>query len=477
MPLTSTGFEKKRLDEFQEDLGTALKGVYGNDIDLEPDAPFGQLVAVLSNSLEDNEETMEAVYNALYPSSGSGSSLDRSSALVGVTRLVATASVMNGWVEGTQGTVIASGKIARQSESTKEFTLDTATTIDKADVIKTVISINTVSNTTLYTLTINGTGYPFTSDGTATAAEIIIGLIASVGASEPVTFTNNGDTMDIDSDDNLTPFSVSVSALLDIDSLYTPAEFTCTETGAIAVPEDSLDEIVTPVAGWDSVGNTLDGTIGRALETDAVFRLRRSNSLSVVGVATIEAIRSKILQEVDDVTGCIVINNKTDVTDGDGRPPHSFECVVTGGDQTEIVEKIFEVGGAGINSYGSISENVTDSMGFSHTIKMSRSSQIYCWFNVVLTYYTEETFPLDGITQVKEIIEDYGDTYQNVGVDVILQRIAGTVSLNVSGVAKAVITVATSATPAGPAGAYSGTDLAISLTEQANFDTSRIAVS
>ncbi len=54
-------------------------------------------------------------------------------------------------------------------------------------------SIATVANSTMYTVTINGTAYNFTSDANATAIEIVAGLDAAVGALAGITFTDNLD--------------------------------------------------------------------------------------------------------------------------------------------------------------------------------------------------------------------------------------------------------------------------------------------
>lgn len=54
-------------------------------------------------------------------------------------------------------------------------------------------SIATVSNSTVYSVTINGTAYSFTSDSNATAIEIVAGLDAAVGALAGITFTDNLD--------------------------------------------------------------------------------------------------------------------------------------------------------------------------------------------------------------------------------------------------------------------------------------------
>lgn len=62
--------------------------------------------------------------------------------------------------------------------------------IGRLDVANTMVVTCTpvVQNTHLYTVTINGVDFTFTSDGSATAAEIVAGLVAAInGGTEPVT--------------------------------------------------------------------------------------------------------------------------------------------------------------------------------------------------------------------------------------------------------------------------------------------------
>ena len=79
-----------------------------------------------------------------------------------------------------------------------------------------LITVATVANTTLYTVTINGVAFNYTSDASATNLEIAAGLVAAVNAgSEPVTATDNTDgTFDLDADEAGVAFTVAVTANL-----------------------------------------------------------------------------------------------------------------------------------------------------------------------------------------------------------------------------------------------------------------------
>lgn len=85
-----------------------------------------------------------------------------------------------------------------------------------------VVTVTTVANSTLYTTTINGTVFSFTSDSSATAQEIAAGLVAAINAgAEPVTASDNLDgTYDLDPDVAGVPYSLTV------DDRQTTAAFT-----------------------------------------------------------------------------------------------------------------------------------------------------------------------------------------------------------------------------------------------------------
>lgn len=74
-----------------------------------------------------------------------------------------------------------------------------------------IMTVATVNNSTLYTVTLSGTAFTFTSDASATAAEIALGLDAAINAGTvPVTSTDNLDgTFDLVEDVAGTIFGLS----------------------------------------------------------------------------------------------------------------------------------------------------------------------------------------------------------------------------------------------------------------------------
>ncbi len=85
------------------------------------------------------------------------------------------------------------------------------------------VTVVTVENTTIYTVTINGFDSTYQSDDTATAEEISAGLTAAINANANinslVTATDNGGSLDIESDIAGLPFTTTVDTRLSVVTL------------------------------------------------------------------------------------------------------------------------------------------------------------------------------------------------------------------------------------------------------------------
>lgn len=84
-----------------------------------------------------------------------------------------------------------------------------------------------VAAVTIYTVTINGTDFEFTSDATPTAAEVTAGLVALINAgSEPVTATDNTTYITLAADVAGTMFTLELTDDSDGENLWTREEQT-----------------------------------------------------------------------------------------------------------------------------------------------------------------------------------------------------------------------------------------------------------
>ena len=242
-------------------------------------------------------------------------------------------------------------------------------------------------------------------------------------------------------------------------------------TGPIFAAANTLTIIETPSVGWTAVNNPLDGITGTNDETDAEARARRIEILSLQGKATPEAIRANLL-DVDGVTSTIVIENTTPVVDANGLPPHSFEAMVSGGEDQAIADRIWDTKAAGIQAFGTTIVGVTDSTGFGHSIGFSRPTDV--------DYYIELDVSINssifgggqsatGVALVQEALADTGNALQ-IGEDILIVTFS-CAALMVPGVTNATnIRIDTITPPVNTA------DIAVPFREIALFDTSRIVV-
>ena len=128
---------------------------------------------------------------------------------------------------------------------------------------------------------------------------------------QPVTAIDNmGGTITVNADDTDVPFSIAVGTNLNITEQATPVVFLSQDFGPIVAPINTLTEILTPISGWISINNPKAGLTGRLIETDAELRIRRNNSLRLLGAGTVESIRARLLQQVPGVTSAFVFENR-----------------------------------------------------------------------------------------------------------------------------------------------------------------------
>jgi uncharacterized phage protein gp47/JayE len=472
--LDADGFHKKTFEELKGEYEVDFQGIFGDDIDLEPEGPFGQLVGMLAQRDANIWDGAEEIYNSRNPNSAEGVSLDNICAETGIIRQDATETVVQDVrLFGDESTVVTAGKKVKQANSDIEYELDATVTITKAAFRYVEITFDPPSDTEVFTVTIDGTPYTDTAtvppDDEEDIAENIRALIAA--GSWGGTVSRSGATLTLIYVD--TDSALLVTSNITIDLLASGGDFTATTAGANTLPANSLNTIVTAVSGWDSVINPVVGLTGRDVETDEELRIRRANT-PLTGNATDDAILLNISNNVSGVTSVTVTSNRTDATDGDGRPPHSFEAVVVGGADADIAQQIWDTQPSGIASYGNDSEVVVDSQGNNQTVYFSRTVPMYIWVKVKRDLYSEETYPAGGDDAIKQAIVDWAAINQPIGKDVIRQRLSEPV-YSIPGIEDIEITIDGDLS-IGHTPSYALQNIVVAGSEIANFATSRIIV-
>jgi uncharacterized phage protein gp47/JayE len=249
---------------------------------------------------------------------------------------------------------------------------------------------------------------------------------------------------------------------------YADVVFQAEETGPKVALAGALT-IETPVAGWDTAENLEDADVGQDRETDTDLRVRRESEMRTASNAALEAIRARVLTLTDQVVACHVFMNCTEVTDGDGLPPHSVEVVVLlgeGADEEDVRAAVFAAVGGGIQSYGSNSGTVEDSAGTLQTVCFSEAAAIDIYVSCAITYDATE-YPADGDTLVRDALLTYGSTY-TMGRDVQASRLIMALK-DIPGILAATVLVGTTNPPA-------SASVTITVRQIADFDSSRITV-
>ena len=465
--MSSEGFKQKRLADIIQSMNSRIADQLGVQISTEANSVFGQLIGVFSYEIADLWEQAAQVYGAMYPHTASGVSLDNSAALAGITPIAAEKTTVLCTCYGTNGTQIPYGaQISSATDSNIIFQcVDANAVISAQEACDVGITLSSVTEGETYSATVDGVIYSHTATSTDTIATVLtaIGLqITGIPASV------ENDLLRITESNQENTFSVAISNNMAFETIGSPVTFECTTDGAITPAIGDLTDIVTTYAGWDSVSNNVSANTGRLAESDTALRQRWNASLYTRSVGMTDSIASALMT-LNGVTSAYVYENDSDTTDEDGRPPHSIEAVVNGGETDEIGLTIWQKKAAGIDTYGSQSVSINDSQGFPHTINFNRPLIVPIYLNITVTEYPEEALPPNARAMITEAVLNYGNTL-TVGNDVILQRFMGAIYQNVSGIGYITVTASTNGST------YSSNNISIDARHVATFDASRIQV-
>lgn len=470
--LTATGFSRDRLADIKTEYDGLVTDALG-PVNTNADSVIGQLEGIWAEGVDNVQESLQDTYDSMYPSSAEGTSLDGAVEFVGLSRIAASATVVTAAAYGTEGTVVPVGSICHADIT---YTSTSDVVISRANALDVEIEVNTVSNSTAYNIYAGGESSTYTSDSSATAEEIIAG-IAAAASSSALLAVATGSTLRLTAADGESPFALTVDSKLTITKRGSPVVFVASVTGAKACPIGALASIDTPIDGWDEVYNLKAGAIGRDVESDTDLRARHATGVRATGSATVEAIKSRMLADVDSVTSIQIYENRTNITSIDGIPPHAFESVIVGGTDSEVANQLWLTKPAGIETHGNTSINVIDSAGDVQVIEFSRPVSQYIWINVNIdSLNSEETLPATAESSIKTAVLNYGNAYIGNGLDVILQRFKGPIYTAVEGIGDMTITAGATASESSTP-SYSASNISISKSQDAVFALNRITVS
>ena len=428
--LSATGFKRKRLPEIMQAINSRISDTLGLKTQIQSNSVLGQIVGVFSYEIADLWEQAENGYNAMYPSTAQGVSLSNAAGLAGIQLIDAEFTTLVATCFGANGTEIPYNAQITDGTNTYSCT-DVYLQIDSARACIVGVKLaGAVAEGTSYSLTIDGVTQTYTAVSGDSATNVLVSLSALFSFTDR-TMTVNNEAMLITMNDQSQTMNVVPGNTLVLSTIGSPFNFKADMAGALSPNIGSITQIVTSYAGWDSVENNVAAVVGRDAETDISLRQRWGASVYGRASAMVEAIRAALIQ-TDGVTFAIVYENDTDVTDVDGRPPHSIEAVVAGGNPQDIGATIWRTHAGGITTYGTQAVTVNDSQGIPHIMRFNRPTEVPIYLQITVTANPEKELSAAAITLIQQAIVKQGAGL-TVGQDVILQSFYGTVYTATSG--------------------------------------------
>jgi uncharacterized phage protein gp47/JayE len=443
MALTNEGLVIRRFPEVQEAIQAAVLQNVSTEVIFDEDTLMAQLINIVAAEIASLEEVVQSVYDSLDRDKSEGTSLDSLLNLIGLQRIGESFTSGPELVIGDDGTTIPKGTIFSNPSTNDRFETTVVGNLLQSSCLSCDYQVGTVSDSTLYTVSVNGGDYNYTSGTGATAESIIYGLTDALN--EPA--DRSWQAAELVSPLRLrvralteTKISLSVLSALLPESVTDNVQIQALNAGAIKAPSLSVTQVITAVGGITSVTNLEALGVGRQRETDEDFRLRSSQSLSLSGSATIPALTAALLN-IQDVSSAIVVENVSGVT-VNGRPPKSFECIVTAPDttaiNTEIANTIWGDKPAGIELVGNTAVTIVDSTNTQRVINFSRPLEVVIATRVTYSLYDEEVFPDNGASFIKAAVVNYGNLL-TAGEDVIPKRFYGSIYSSVEGISDLVV--------------------------------------
>ena len=179
---------------------------------------------------------------------------------------------------------------------------------------------------------------------------------------------------------------------------------TCQTPGAVGAPINTVQQIMTPSLGWQSVTNLSSASPGAPVETDAQLRQRQAISTALPSLTVLQGI-SGAIADLAGVTEVRAFENDTGAVDANGLPAHSIAMVVEGGDVNEIAMAIYDKKTPGAYTYGTTSAAINDSYGIPHTIRFFIPAQVPVKASIMVHALTGYSSAIGD--QIKQAVADY----------------------------------------------------------------------
>lgn len=196
------------------------------------------------------------------------------------------------------------------------------------------------------------------------------------------------------------------------------ASMRATVAGPLRANAGTLTAVITVISGWNTAVNGLDAALGTNGEPDPALRLRRSASVALPSQGILDGLYAALVG-VEDVTRVAVYENPTDIVDENGLPRHSINVIVQGGTEADIAFAIWLKKSVGVTQVGSVTHDVVDVQGISHTMRFDRPIDAPIWISI----QTVNALGIETATIIQDAIIAWGDANSKIGGDVIWSQL------------------------------------------------------
>ncbi len=439
--VTPEGFVIKRLDEIIGETQQDLTEDLGFDVGINEQSFLNVLITNFCDRIARAWELGQQDYFSKYPSTAEGVSLDNAAQFGGITRAGDKRTAYTMLCTGKDGTLIGEGsRIASNTTPKIYFVSMQDFELSREAFNKANIKVVSVADNATYTITINGDAYVYLSKENPSTNDILVGIKAAYEevwteeASREFDFTVEEDVLTISCKSERKSNMLSLSENLTTDTVSCLFAFHSEEYGKIVLPEKSITEIVTTIVGFNSCYNLSSPTYGRLRETDIEFRQSYLKKIASRSSSMLESITAAILENVENVQSATAYENSSNATDSYGRPPHSIEVVVDGGEDVEIAAQILKTKAAGIGTHGLVEVDVPDNYGSVIPVRFNRPEPVYVWLKVNITTNPKQAMPPNYEDIIKASIVLDGMEIQ-AGEDVLTQDFFENIKKKCSGIA------------------------------------------
>jgi len=193
-------------------------------------------------------------------------------------------------------------------------------------------------------------------------------------------------------------------------------EFQTVDVGAIPIPANSCNKIITVIAGWDTVSNTNAGVVGQLEESRTALETRRALSVAKNSHGSRLSLQGSIAS-IDGVLDCLVLENKSNASvtiQGVSLISHSVAICVYGGTDEAIAEMIYNKLDAGCGTNGGTTVVYTSEDGVPNSYQIVRPTPTNLYVEVTIN--ETATTPATIMDDIKNaIVNDFNGLDSNSG--------------------------------------------------------------